>query len=153
MLADDIRNEVWNLIEPVIKEKGFELIKIEYNPGNNGLLRLIIDHENGISIDDCADVSRVVSENLDIYDPIKHSYMLEVSSPGSERPLTKKEHYDQFIGKKVKIRLKEPVNNQINITGILTDHQDGIITVVTDLKKQMRLMLNNIDKANLKDFK
>ena len=80
--------QLWDLLEPVVAGMGYELVEIEYNPSTrHGVLRLYIDHEDGIQLDDCTDVSNQVSALLDVEDPIPGHYNLEVSSPGLDRPL------------------------------------------------------------------
>ena len=99
------RTQLWDLLEPVVTGMGYELVEIEYNPGSrHGLLRLYIDHEDGIVLDDCTDVSHQVSALLDVEDPIAGRYSLEVSSPGLDRPLRGIKDYERFTGEIVKIK-------------------------------------------------
>ncbi len=149
-MSEKIKEEVMKLIEPAILEEGFELVKVDYIPGQNGILRIYIDHEKGISIDDCANLSRILSDALDLHDPIKHNYNLEISSPGPKRPLIKKEHFVRFLGSYAKITLKEPIDDTKNITGKLYKLDQEILTVVTDDGKEYRISLNCIEQANLK---
>ena len=144
------------LIEPVVTSMEFEFVGIEYlTQGNGSLLRIYIDHPDGIEVDHCADVSRQISMLLDVEDPIQNEYTLEVSSPGMERPLFTKEHYLQFIGREVKLTLFRPLvtSNRKKFKGIIeqvedTDSDDPIIIIEMD-KELYELALSNIKKANL----
>jgi len=98
LTREEKERELVALIEPLVEAKGYELVKLSYAARRHGLLQLIIDHEKGITVDDCELISRTVSDLLDTEDPIEHAYSLEVSSPGLERPLTKAEHFKRFQG-------------------------------------------------------
>jgi ribosome maturation factor RimP len=109
-----------NLIEPIVTGLGYECVGIEYNPHpQHGLLRIYIDHENGILVDDCSRVSHQISGMLDVEDPIPDNYQLEVSSPGTNRPLFKLAHFVRFIGKTVAVNLFAPVSGRRKITGLI----------------------------------
>lgn len=128
---------------------GLELLGIEFiSAGNNSVLRLYIDHENGIDVDNCADVSRQVSAILDVEDPISTEYNLEVSSPGVDRPLFTKEHFQQVIGETVDVKLGMPQNGRRKFKGIL-DAIDGDNLVVIVDGEDYELPISNVDKANL----
>lgn len=108
-----VAENLTNLIEPVVAGLGYELLGIEYiSQGRHSVLRLYIDSEQGIGLGDCEQVSRQVSGVMDVEDPLKGQYVLEVSSPGLDRPLFKAEHYVRYIGETVRIRLRRPVDNQ-----------------------------------------
>lgn len=97
------------LLEPVVEALGYELVLLELNSGRgSSLLRLYIDSPAGITLEDCTRVSREVSGVLDVEDPIKGAYQLEVSSPGLDRPLAKVTHYERFKGHQAKIQLLAP---------------------------------------------
>lgn len=109
-----------NLIEPIVTGLGYECVGIEYNPHpQHGLLRVYIDKENGILVDDCSKVSHQVSGVLDVEDPIQGNYHLEVSSPGANRPLFKVTQFEQFIGKTVTVNLFTAINARRKITGVI----------------------------------
>ena len=94
------------LFEPVIESMGYELVGVEYQlNGSYGTLRVYIDREQGVSLDDCAEISRQVSAILDVEDPIQQAYDLEISSPGLDRPLFKLADYERFSGQTVKVKL------------------------------------------------
>lgn len=137
------------MLRPAVEMTGLELLGIEFiSAGNNSVLRLYIDHENGIDVDNCADVSRQVSAILDVEDPISTEYNLEVSSPGVDRPLFTKEHFQQVIGETVDVKLGMPQNGRRKFKGIL-DAIDGDNLVVIVDGEDYELPISNVDKANL----
>lgn len=142
------------LLQPVVAGLGYELLGIEYLPGRaDGLLRLYIDHPEGICIEDCEQVSHQVSGVLEVEDPIRGKYVLEVSSPGLERPLFALEHFQRFIGQQVKIRLQRPLlleagNTRKNFSGLLTGVENQDILIEVD-QVIYRLSYEHIDKAHL----
>jgi len=137
------------LIEPLVENKGYELVKLEYASGKQGKLHLIIDHEQGIAVEDCELVSRAVSELLDHEDPIEHAYTLEVSSPGLERPLTKIKHFARFTGETVKIRTAEKIDGRDKYAGTLTYAGPESIKVDLTDGGVMEIPYDLISKANL----
>ncbi len=137
------------LIEPIVEGLGYECVGIEYNPHpKNGLLRVYIDREQGIDIDDCSKVSHQISGVLDVEDPIQGNYNLEVSSPGLERPVFKLKQFEQYIGSIVKINLYKPVNNRRKMMGkILAVNGENI---QLDVDGQIfDIPFQSISKANL----
>ena len=137
------------LLEPAINVLGYELVGVEYlRQGRQGLLRIYIDSEDGITVDDCGRVSHQVSGILDVEDPIREQYMLEVSSPGLNRPLFTEAHFRRFIGHTVKVRTRTPVEGQRNFKGTLKGVEDGNILVEVE-EQEVSLPLSDIEKANL----
>jgi len=137
------------LIEPAVTALGFELVGTEYlSQGRHSVLRIYIDHEEGIDVDDCAEVSRQVSAVLDVEDPIKGEYTLEVSSPGVDRPLFKPEHYQQYSGSLAEIRLRSPLDGRRKFKGRMHGVKDGQVVIDVD-GVEYTLALDNIEKANL----
>lgn len=137
------------IVEPVVTSLGYELVGTEFmQQGRSGLLRVYIDIENGITLDDCQRVSHQLSGVLDVEDVIKSQYQLEVSSPGLDRPLFKMEHFERFIGHKAKMKLTAPLNGQRKFSGILRGVKDG--NVILEIEDgEIALPLSAIDKANL----
>lgn len=124
---------VREIVEPLCETEGFELVHVEFQPEAGGrILRLYIDKPGGITLDDCAGISRQVSDLLDIYFESLGSYNLEVSSPGQERPLGKKSDYNRFKGRKVKIKTSQPINGQKNFKGVLSGISDDVVSVSVD---------------------
>ncbi len=120
------------LAVPIIKENKCELVDIEYvKEGPNWYLRLYIDKQGGVTVEDCQRVSETLSDVLDEVDPIEHSYILEVSSPGVERPLKSQRDYDYFRGREVEIKLYSPVDGKKEFTGVLEGLENGVVTVST----------------------
>jgi ribosome maturation factor RimP len=112
------------------------------------VVRIYIDHPDGINVDDCAKVSRQVSSVFDVEDPIMGEYTLEVSSPGMDRPLFRLEQYQQYIGEQVKIRLRSPFDGRRNFTGQLTAIEgDDVVVTVED--NEYLLPFELIDKASI----
>jgi len=148
-----------DMLQPVIETMGYEFVGIEYISHEKGtILRIYVDHENGITVDGCAEVSHQVSAILDVEDPISGEYTLEVSSPGLDRPLFTKAHYQQFIEHEIKLTLNHPIpgNNQKRYRGVINsvDEKSGttIISLTVDTgkeSKQEEIPLELIKKANL----
>ncbi len=137
------------LLKPAVEETGKTLLGIEYlSAGNNSVLRLFIDHENGINVDDCAEVSRQVGALLDVEDPISSEYSLEVSSPGVDRPLFELAHFQEVIGETVNVKLSMPLNGRRKFKGPLVAIENDTLIVEVD-SIDYELAISNVDKANL----
>jgi len=119
-----------NLIEPIVEGLGYECVGIEYNPHpKHGLLRIYIDSDNGILVEDCSKVSHQVSGVLDVEDPIQGNYQLEISSPGEDRPFFKVSQFERYIGSTVLINLFKAIDGRRKITGVIEKVEDDIITL------------------------
>ncbi len=149
MSREDLRDRLIELVEPLVESKGFELIKLEYISGKQGKLYLYIDREGGVTIDHCELISNAVSDLLDYHDPIAHAYTLEVSSPGLERPLTKKNHFERFKGEKVKIKTSEEIAGRRKFSGTLAGAGEESIVIKLEDGDDVEIPLPLIDKANL----
>lgn len=137
------------LLEPSVQALGFELVDVELGgSGANAILRVYIDSPDGINVDDCAKVSRQVSAVLDVEDPIPSHYTLEVSSPGLDRPLVKREDFVRFTGAQIKAKVAAPVLGRRNFTGRLVEVGAEHIVVEVD-NESYDLAFNNIEKAKL----
>ena len=137
------------LFAPIVEGLGFTLWGVEYRHSqHHALVKVYIDHEDGITVDNCSDVSHQISGILDVEDPINVAYTLEVSSPGVERPLMKKEHFLKYIGQEIKVRLSWAVNERKNFLGKLTQVENEDITVNVD-GELFELPLNAVKRANL----
>jgi len=137
------------IIEPAVTALGFELVGIEYlSQGRHSVLRIYIDHEGGVDVDNCADVSRQVSAVLDVEDPIRGEYTLEVSSPGLDRPLFTAEHYERYSGSLAEIRLRSPLEGRRKFKGRMLGIRDGEVVIEVDGTEYL-LPLDNIEKAHL----
>ena len=137
------------MLEPAVNVLGCELVGIEFIPqGRRSLLRIYIDKENGVTIDDCSDVSHQVSGILDVEDPIREQYTLEVSSPGLDRPLFKLEDFDRFSGSQVKLRLRQMIDGRRNFTGRILGVEGESVRVEVDGSPQAFAIVD-IDRARL----
>lgn len=133
------------LILPLIEENNFELVDVEYvREGGNYFLRVYIDKEGGITIDDCEVVSRSLSDLLDEDDFIPDAYILEVSSPGLGRPLKKEKDFDRNIGKEVEVKLYKQINKQKEYSGILVSYDTDKIELEIDEDETMEILRSNI---------
>ncbi len=138
-----------DLLEPTVESLGYELIDLEFNSSaRHGLLRIYIGGPDGVTVDDCSKVSHHISGILDVEDPIKSEYDLEVSSPGVDRVIRTTAHYEQFLGSEVNVRLKRPEQNRRKCTGVLTAVSDTEVSLEAD-GETIVLNRDNIDKTRL----
>ena len=140
--------ELRKLLEPVVSALGFELVGVEFVSGRRGLLRLYIDSEDGVTIDDCQAVSHQVSGLLDVEDSIQGQYSLEVSSPGLDRPLFRAADFERFAGHEVSLRLVAPVEGRRKFRGVLLGLRDGRVVVQVE-EQELVVALEEIDAARL----
>lgn len=138
------------LLEPILTENNFELYDVEYvKEGSNWYLRVFIDKEGGININDCELVSRRLSDLLDKEDFIPDAYILEVSSPGLGRQLKKDKHFDRSIGEEVEIKLFKAINKKKEWVGILTGYNADSLTIQIDEQNQMEILRKDIAMVRL----
>lgn len=146
---------VTDLVTPIVDEYGFELVEVEFvKEGKSWYLRVFIDKEGGIDIEECALVSEQLSEKLDNVDPdpIPQAYFLEVSSPGAERPLKKEKDYEKALGGYIHISLYQAVQDEKVYEGFLESFDENQLTLKVRIKtreKQITFDRNNIAKARL----
>mgnify|MGYP001980016463 FL=1 len=127
---------------------GYELVDLDAHVGGQGLLRIYIDQDAGIDLSDCERVSRQLSVFLDVEDPLPGQYVLEVSSPGSDRPLRTPQHYQKFQGHEAVIRLRVPRDGRRKLTGRLLEPEGE--TVLLEVEgRNWRLELTEIESAHL----
>ncbi len=149
-MSDAVIERLREFADSLMPAMGLELFDIQFRrEGHGWVLRLIIDKAEGVSLDDCSQVSRETSDFLDVEDIIDHPYHLEVSSPGLERPLRTLEECRRHQGKKARFKLKEETVNQRLIIGDLQAVKDDEIYVVTEEGQTHRLLWSNIVKARL----
>jgi ribosome maturation factor RimP len=142
--------KIEEIAERVAQSEGIELVEVELKGGGaHQFVRISIDKPEGVSHADCELVSQQVGTILDVEDVVPGHYTLEVSSPGVERKLLKPRDYERFVGKKVRIQLSEPVENQRSWEGILAGFENGQVSLDTS-GKTIRFGLNQVQKANLK---
>ena len=152
---EDVIEKVITLAQPILDSMHLELVDIEYRrTGRESVLRLFIDKDGGVNLDDCADLSRELSAIIDVEDFIPVSYNLEVSSPGLDRPLKKTADYDRFVGRLIKIKTYEPFqddagNRRKTFLGHLVGLQNGIVVITLTEGQTASIPLDRIAKANL----
>lgn len=145
MTGDELRR----LLEPSIGQLGYELSDIEVKlGGKDGVVRVFIDRPEGIGLEDCEAVSRQISAVLDVEDPLPGQYVLEVSSPGLDRKLTKFEHFQRFTGEEVRIKLRLPIAGRRNFRGALRAADKEMIEIEVDGERHS-LPLAAIESARL----
>lgn len=149
MTTGATRQTLIDLLEPSVMLLGYELVDLELNLSRgHGLVRLFIDAEDGITLQDCETVSHQVSGLLDVEDPIPGDYRLEVSSPGLDRKLVKPEHFDRFTGELVKTRLKRPVDGRRRIQGELLGRKGDRIQIRSG-EEEYWIALEDLEVARL----
>ncbi len=137
------------LIEPIVTAMGYELWGCDFREGaKQAYLRVYIDKQEGISLDDCARVSHQLSGVLDVEDPIEKPYTLEVSSPGLDRPLLREDHFRRYVGRRVKVRLRWLVEGRRNIVGNLREVIAGNIMIRQD-HANYKIPLDAVQRARL----
>ena len=129
------------LLEPILADMNFELVDVEYvKEAGTWYLRSYIDKPGGITVDDCEAVSRQFSDRLDQEDFIEDSYIMEVSSPGLDRPLKKDKDFERNLGREVEIRTYRPIEKEKEFYGILCAYDDNSVTIEREDKKQMNFL-------------
>ena len=137
------------LLQPLVEDLGYEFIGLEYNPNpKHSVLRIYIDHENGVGIQDCEIVSRETAALLDVKDPIRSHYNLEVSSPGLDRPLFTPAHFSEFTGYEVQINLFAPQDGRRKFSGPILSAGESSVNIEQD-GSEVTLDYDNIAKAKL----
>lgn len=145
------QDKLTQMLKPAVEGVGYELVGIEHLPaGKRSVLRIYIDSPDGITVNDCSRVSHQVSGVLDVEEPIKGQFTLEVSSPGIDRPLFNIEQFAQFVGSKVKLKLYHAIEGRRKITGVIDSVEgDEIIVREVDTDDCIQLQMDDIDKANI----
>lgn len=144
--------KVYELIKDAVEAEGVRLWDVRFlKEGASWYLRVFIDKPEGISIDDCTNVSHAIDPIIDEADPIDVSYYLEVCSPGIERELTRSRHYEESLGKQVRLKLYRAYDGKKEITGTLENVTEENVTLVTE-GNALTVERKNISKANLSDF-
>ena len=142
-------NKVAQLVSPTVEALGLQLWGIEHSSqGKYSVLRIFIERDTGVTINDCEQVSRQVSAILDVEDPIAGEYMLEVSSPGTDRPLFTVEQFQQYCGKEVDIRMRSPIDGRRKFKGMLRDVVNRVVQIEVE-GSYFELPHEEIEKANI----
>ncbi len=150
----EMQDSVEALAETIAGEAGVELVDIDFKTSKDGLHVIVyIDKPEGVSLKDCEQVNKLLGELLDIKDPIPSSYMLEVSSPGIERPLKKKNDFLRFKGRNVKIKTYQKIEGQKNFAGVLQGLENEYVVILAEDGNRIHIELDLISKAHLWDKK
>ena len=146
-----IEEKVENLLKPIVEKNGYQLYDVEYaKEGKNNFLRIFIDKENGIDLNDCEKVNDAITDILDEENYIKDQYFLEVSSPGVERVLRKEKHLEQNIGNEVVVKLfKKDENGKKEYQGILKNFNDEKIEIINEINQE----ITEIERKNIAQIK
>jgi len=146
---DSIVSQVWELATPLVVDEGLEIFDIEFRREGRGdwVLRLYLDKEGGPNLDDLTRVSRQLSDLLDVHDILQRPYTLEVSSPGINRLLKRPEHFNRYLGKKVRIRTREIIEGRKSYLGLLKQSStDGVVILQDGM--EVRIPFTLIERAN-----
>ncbi len=147
---ESLEARVAALADQVAASTGTEVVLVEIKGGGNrSVVRAYIDQPGGVSLNDCERFSKSLSVLLDVDDLIPSSYILEVSSPGIDRPLVKKADFERFLGKRAKVRTRVPIAGQRNFKGSIIDIKDDRVGLEVAPGKQVEISLADIEKANL----
>ncbi|ASB89575.1 ribosome maturation factor RimP [Bacillus sonorensis] len=152
-MSNKVIDTVSEMVQPILDNLQLELVDIEFvKEGQNWFLRVFIDSDDGVDIEECAKVSEALSEKLDEADPIKQNYFLEVSSPGAERPLKKEADFRKALGKNVYIKTYEPIEDNKEFEGTLSAFDGETVEVTVTIKtrqKRINIPYEKIAKARL----
>ncbi|MEJ2472306.1 MAG: ribosome maturation factor RimP [Desulfobacterales bacterium] len=147
--SERIARQVFAIAEPLCESEGIELVFVEFHSESTGrVLRLFVDKPGGITLEDCAAVSRQLTDILDVSLEDVGPYSLEVSSPGPERPIGKVDDFNRFKGKKIKVQTSRPIDGRKNFTGILAGFLDGRVNLTID-KLTVTIPHTSIKRARL----
>lgn len=146
---DPIRR-VEKMVEPALTDMGYELVRVRLSGTARPILQIMADRADGsgMTVEDCAEISHVVSAMLDVEDPIKGAYSLEVSSPGIDRPLTRAKDFERFSGFEAKVELARPVDGQRRFRGRIEAFEDGNVRLATK-EGEILLPFDDIEHAKL----
>lgn len=144
---------VQKLVEPYAKELGLDIWDVRFEKeGTDWFLRVFIDKDGGVSIDDCVDMSHAIDKPLDDADPIEQSYCLEVCSPGVERQLRRDEHFVKCLGEPVQVKMIRPVDGVRELKGTLESYDNGIFELLTEDDRKLAINKKETSYVKLDDF-
>jgi ribosome maturation factor RimP len=149
MTEREIVEQVRAMIHPIVLNEGMEVVDIEYRRESGGwILRLILDKEGGVTLDDCTRVSQEVGRSLDVEDILQTSYTLEVSSPGLTRPLKTEKDFMKYLHRLVKVKTVDPIQNRRQFKGKLLGVSENEVEIEVE-REIFQIPLSNVAKANL----
>jgi len=150
MIAQELESKIKAIAEPIIKDMGLNLDNLELKMmGRKALLRIVIDKDEGVTLDDCEKVSREVEAQLDVEDLIPCSYTLEVSSPGLDRPLKEAKDFKRFSGSMVRIITSNPIENQTFFIGKIIEARDDELLLLLPRDRKITIQYKDISRARL----
>lgn len=146
-------SRVYEIVAPYAQELGLDIWDIRFvKEGTDWYLRIFIDKDGGVSIDDCVDLTHAITKPLDDADPISQSYLLEVSSPGVERELVTDVHFDKYVGSNVMLRLIRPIEKVRDFSGRLKAYDNGVITLELPDGEELTVNRKETSYVKLDDF-
>lgn len=146
-------SRVYEIVVPYAQELGLDIWDIRFvKEGTDWYLRIFIDKDGGVSIDDCVDLTHAITKPLDDADPISQSYLLEVSSPGVERELVTDAHFDKYVGSNVMLRLIRPIEKVRDFSGRLKAYNNGVITLELPDGEELTVNRKETSYVKLDDF-
>ena len=149
MIDETVMEKLRELAAPALSATGLELLDLEAaGEGKRPRLRVVVDKPGGVNLDDCAELNRFLGDILDVHDLIPESYVLEVSSPGLDRPLKKAEHFAWAVGREVRLSLRRPISGDNVIVGRLTAFTGGRLTLLSG-EKEWTVPLEDVARARL----
>ncbi len=144
---------VWEIVEPLAKELGLSIWDVRFlKEGSQWYLRVFIDKEGGVGIDDCVNLSHAIDGPIDEANPIEQAYILEVSSPGVERELVRDEHFLSSVGEKIMVKMIRPVEGKREFSGTLESYDDGNITIRLEDESGFTFTKKEASYVKLDDF-
>lgn len=142
------REKMADLLDPLLADHGLELVQLQIIPGRRRILRVFIDSPAGVSVGDCAEISREISRRLDA-DPTSGDYVLEVSSPGMNRPIWSLEHFKRFTGQALNLETKEPRDGRVRFAGTIESVAGDVVRLRTSSGELVELAIDEIESARL----
>ncbi|MBP2300343.1 ribosome maturation factor RimP [Azospirillum picis] len=146
----DVTGRIEQIITPSVEAMGYEVVRVQISGGQRAILQIMAERADGASmtVEDCADISRSVSALLDVEDPIRDAYTLEVSSPGIDRPLTRLKDFERFAGFEARLETRQALDGRKRFKGLLRGVEDGLVCIDTE-QGAARLEFDNILRAKL----
>lgn len=147
-MSEKVTDMTAELVTPILDELQLELVDVEFKKeGPNWFLRIFIDSDSGVDLEDCGKVSERISEKLDALDPIQQAYFLEVSSPGAERPLKKETDFKKSVGKNIHVTTYEPIDGEKAFEGLLQSYDGEILSIEVKIKTRKKVYTIPADKV------
>ena len=151
--GQSVIDRVQDVVSPILWAMGLELVEVMYvRQGPRSLVRVLIDKPGGVSVTDCEQAHKALGPALDVADPVPHAYMLEVSSPGIDRPFKRLQDYQRAIGKEVNLKLRQPLNGQWRVTGRL-EQADEHVVLLAVLTGGRESQVYTIDRESIAEAK